>query len=154
MWRSEVGGRETAIWIKYSVWLGSSTVLSKEIRDIFTSVLSMNLIVSWSPLALLQDFVSGWCHDCVRLQNGSLGFCLPWCCPELWEPQAENEWTLNLSVVPPKVFSTLSDWPDITLICYVIWLCVENHWSHIYHYQCQQLAFLESLLYSRHCARR
>ena len=126
--------------IQYNIWLGSCRASSKEILYFFVSILSTNLIsinlmVTWSPVALPQGLVSGWFHDCVRLQNGSLGFCLPWCLPELWESQAENEWTLDISFVPSKMFRSL--WVKgqiLDINCYIIGLCLENHWSQIHRY--------------------
>lgn len=114
--------------IQYNIWLDSHRALSKEILYFFVFILSINLIswnlmVAWSPLCLLQGLVSGWFHDCVRLQNGSLGFYLPWYLPELRESQAENRWTLDISLIPSTVLRLLWVKGQILGInCYIIGL--------------------------------
>lgn len=58
-------------------------------------------------IALPQRLVPDQFHDCVRFQDGSLGFCFFRCLLELCESQAENEWTLGISVVFCKMFRLL-----------------------------------------------
>lgn len=114
--------------IQYNIWLDSHRALSKEILYFFVFMLSINLIswnlvVAWSSLALLQGLISGWFHDCVRLKSGSLGFHLPWYLPELRESQAENKWTLDISLIPstvPRLLWVKGQILDIN--CYIIGL--------------------------------